>query len=92
MRSFIGANSDIYGLSSKEIARLKFHGESVSGGSGMRMVRVEQTVNGLPVFQSETRFILDVRERVFRSTGLIFPNCHSRQARDFDGLISAEKP
>ena len=42
VRSFISANSDLYGLSSKDIATLKIGGESRSGGSGMRMVRVEQ--------------------------------------------------
>jgi hypothetical protein len=40
VRNFISANSDLYGLSSKEIATLRFLGESTSGGSGMRMVRV----------------------------------------------------
>ena len=67
---------------------MKFSGESVSG-SGMRMVRVEQTVNGLPVFQSETRFILDAQGRVFRSTGLIIPNATTGPL-DFGGLISAQ--
>jgi hypothetical protein len=89
VRSFINANSDIYGLSSKDIATLKFAGESVSGGNGMRMVRVEQTINGLPVFQSETRFILDAQGRVFRSTGLIMPNAAVGPI-DFSGLISAQ--
>ena len=90
VRSFISANSDIYGLSSKEIATLKIGGESLSGGSGMRMVRVEQVVNGLPVFQSDTRFILDAEGRVFRSTGLIIPNTSTTRL-DFAGLISAEE-
>ncbi len=89
VRSFISANSDIYGLSSKEIAALKFSGESISGGSGMRMVKVEQIVNGLPIFQSETRFILDAQGRVFRSTGLLIPN-PTTDSLDFDGLISAQ--
>ena len=39
----------------------------------MRMVRVEQVVNGHAVFQSETRFILDRDGRIYRSTGLIIP-------------------
>jgi len=89
VRSFISANSDLYGLSAKDIATLKFSGESVSGGSGLRMVRVEQTVNGLPIFQSETRFILDAQGRVFRSTGLIIPNVKVG-ALEFEGLISAQ--
>jgi subtilisin-like proprotein convertase family protein len=90
VRNFISANSDLYGLSAKEIATLRFLGESTSGGSGMRMVRVEQTVNGLPVFQSETRFILDAQGRVFRSTGLMIPNVKLEPV-DFDGIISAQE-
>ena len=31
-------------------------GDSAGGYSGMRMLRVEQRVNGRPVFQSESRF------------------------------------
>lgn len=89
VRSFISANSDLYGLSSKDIATLKIGGESLSGGGGMRMVRVEQIVNGLPVFQSDTRFILDAEGRVFRSTGLIIPNA-TVEPVEFGGLISAQ--
>ncbi len=89
VRGFIAANSDLYGISSKDISNLKFYGESVSGGSGMRMVRVEQTVNGLPVFQSETRFILDSEGRVFRSTGLMIPDV-AVKAPNFEQMISAE--
>jgi Zn-dependent metalloprotease len=59
VRDFITANSEIYGLNAADIANLNFIGESVSPGSGLRMVRVEQMVNGLPVFQSETRVVLD---------------------------------
>jgi subtilisin-like proprotein convertase family protein len=89
VRAFISANSDLYGLSSKDIANLKFMGESISG-SGMRMVRVEQTVNGLPVFQSETRFILDSQGRVHRSTGLMIPNASATKL-NFGELISAQE-
>jgi subtilisin-like proprotein convertase family protein len=74
VRSFIQDNSSVYGLSRNDISNLNFIGESVSQASGLRMVRVEQIVNGLPVFQSETRFILDADGRLFRSTGTMIPN------------------
>jgi subtilisin-like proprotein convertase family protein len=90
VRSFISANTDLYGLSRSDVASLKFLGESVSAGSGMRMVRVEQTVNGLPVFQSETRFILDSEGRLFRSTGLFVPNATASAAGSAQ-LISAQE-
>lgn len=89
VRNFITANGDLYGLSSKDIGSLRFLGESVSRGNGMRMVRVEQTANGLPIFQSETRFILDSQGRVFRSTGLMIPSVKADPI-EFESLISAE--
>ncbi len=92
VRTFVGANGALYGLSRADIATLNFLGESVSQGSGLRMVRVEQVVNGLPVFQSETRFILDADGRVFRSTGLLIPNATAAApALDVARLISAQE-
>ncbi len=92
VRSFVRAQSGLYGLSRADIAALRFLGESVSPGSGLRMVRVEQVVNGLPVFQSETRFILDADGRVFRSTGLLIPNATATApAVDVNELISARE-
>ena len=92
VRSFIRANSGLYGLSRADIANLNFIGESVSQASGLRMVRVEQTVNGLPVFQSESRFILDADGRLFRSTGLIIPEASAKApAVDVSELISAQE-
>jgi subtilisin-like proprotein convertase family protein len=73
VRGFISENSAIYGLAANDIANLRFIGESLNRVSGLRMVRVEQMINGLPVFQSDTRFILDREGRVIRSTGLMIP-------------------
>ena len=90
VRSFISTHAALYGLSRSNLAGLNFLGESVSRGSGMRMVRVVQTVNGLSVFQSETRFILDADGRVFRSTGLLIPNA-SAPALNVAELLSAQE-
>lgn len=90
VRAFIQDNPGIYGLSSKDIAGLRFLGESVSQGSGMRMVRVEQTVKGIRIFQSETRFILDRDGRIFRSTGLMIPSAVPSVPADLGQLISPQ--
>ena len=74
VRAFIRENRELYGLSENDLASLRFIGESVNRFSGLRMVRVEQVINGLPVFQSETRFILDREGRLIRSTGLLIPD------------------
>ena len=74
VKDFLQANAALYGLTAEDIANLDFIGESVSEASGLRMVRVQQTVNGHPVFQSETRFTLDRDGRIIRSVGLIVPD------------------
>jgi uncharacterized repeat protein (TIGR01451 family) len=74
VRAFLRANAALYGLSAAQVDGLAFLGESVSPKSGLRMVRVEQRVQGVPVFQSETRFILDRDGRVWRSLGLLVPD------------------
>jgi subtilisin-like proprotein convertase family protein len=74
VKDFVQANAALYGLTPDDIAHLRFIGESVSPGSGLRMVRVEQIVKGRPVFQSETRFILDREGRLVRSVGLLVPD------------------
>jgi uncharacterized repeat protein (TIGR01451 family) len=92
VRSFIRNNSAVYGLTADEIDDLHFIGESVSRGSGLRMVRVEQVVNGLPVFQSETRFVLDRDGRLIRSTGLMIPQASATAtAPALNQLLSAQE-
>lgn len=89
VREFISNNKGLYGLSDGEIADLNFIGESISEASGVRMVRVEQIVNNRPVFQSETRFILDREGRIIRSLGLMVPNA-SQQAAALENLLSPQ--
>ncbi len=92
VRGFLTDNSALYGLSGDEIDNLNFIGESVSHASGLRMVRVEQIVNGLPVFQSETRFILDREGRIIRSVGLIIPKATATAtAPALDQSLSAQE-
>ena len=72
VRDFLHANRALYGLTDAEIDALHFIGESKSK-SGLRMVRIDQRLNGLVIFQSETRFILDKDGRVWRSLGQFMP-------------------
>lgn len=74
---FLEAHAALYGLSPGELSTLRFKGESLSRGSGMRMVRMEQVVNGLPVFQSDTRFSINREGRLIRSVGRLVPGVSS---------------
>jgi subtilisin-like proprotein convertase family protein len=71
--SFLRAHPELYGLSAADVGALRFRGESVSRGSGLRMLRAEQTVNGIPVFQSDARFVLDREGRLIRTIGALVP-------------------
>jgi len=90
VRAFLHANHALYGLSDAEIDALHFLGESVSPKNGMRMVRVEQLLNNRPVFQSESRFILDRSGRVWRSLGLFMPNAAAAQLPVPGGLTAPQ--
>ena len=70
VRGFLKSHNDLYGLDSREVESMRFISESASP-SGLRMVRFEQIVNGIPIFQSETRAILAEDGRLVRTLGLL---------------------
>ncbi len=74
VRAFLHAHKDLYGLSDADVDGLAFLGESVSRRSGLRMVRLEQSVGGIPIFQSESRFLLDRQGRVVRTVAQLVPD------------------
>ncbi len=88
VRDFMTNNQELYGLSSDDIADLNFIGESVS--PGLRMVRIEQIVNERPIFQSETRFILDRQGRIIRSLGSMIPQASVTES-SLDDLLSPQE-
>ena len=90
VNNFIQENNRLYGLDSQDIADLNFVGESSSEVSGMRMVIVEQTVNDRPVFQSDTKFILDKDGRLIQSVGRFVPKAAANAAA-LDNLISPQE-
>lgn len=90
VRDFISRNAGVFGFKKGDVSNLRYLGESVSKGSGLRMVRVEQVVNGRPVFQSETRFILDEAGQLVYATGALVPDATASAQRTSGALISAQ--
>ena len=89
--AFLRGNAALYGISQKQAANLKVLGESKSPKNGMRMVRVEQAVHGLPVFQSEVRVIVDREGRLIRTVGRLVPGADESVVPSPRGLISAQE-
>lgn len=92
-RSFIADRPALYGLTQLQAAEnLRFKGESVSRGSGLRMARFEQQINGVPVFQSDTRVLIDSQGRVVRTVGRLVPGVDPAQvAPALSGAASAKR-
>src|SRR5215213_9484669 len=72
-RDFITANKKLYGLEDFDIANLHFVGESVNEFSGLRLVILEQVVNGRPVFQGDCKVSIDRDGRIIQTLSNLAP-------------------
>jgi uncharacterized repeat protein (TIGR01451 family) len=77
VRDFLRRNGALYGLSEADLADLVVLGDSPGGSSGLRMLRMEQQIDGRPIFQSETRFLLDRDGRLLESLGRMVPHARA---------------
>jgi hypothetical protein len=91
--SFLRRHAAVYGLLPEQIDQMEVLGESLSRESGLRMVRLRQTVHGLPVFQSEMRAVLDRDGRLVRTVGRLVPGVDDRKvpATSPAGQLAPEK-
>jgi uncharacterized repeat protein (TIGR01451 family) len=77
VRGFLNENGDLYGLSAADTRDLVALGDSPGGSSGLRMLRMEQQIDGRPIFQSETRFLLDREGRLMKVVGPMVPHARA---------------
>ncbi len=77
VRGFLSRNGAIYGLSAADLQDLVVLGDSPGSDTGLRMLRMEQQIDGRPVFQSETRFLLDRDGRLVKTVGLMVPSARA---------------
>jgi subtilisin-like proprotein convertase family protein len=89
--AFLRDHSRLYGLSGSGGARFEVIGESLSRASGLRTVRLRQTVRGLPVFQSETGATFDRDGRLVQTVGRIVPGIEERLVPEPANLMSASE-
>ena len=89
--TFLHDQAATYGLDRRQTDELEVLGESVSRDSGLRMVRLRQRVRGLPVFQSETRAILDREGQLVATVGRLVPGIQDDLVPDFQGLLPPEQ-
>jgi len=68
VRGFLRDHAAVWGLSAEQV---ELHTESAAGGT--RTVSLRQTVHGRPVFQSDTRALLDADGRLLQIVGRLVP-------------------
>jgi hypothetical protein len=88
--AFLRRNAGAYGLSPTQVSELEVIGESPGRAGGIKMVKLRQRVNGLPVFQSETRGLLNRKGRLVRTVGRLVPGLESPRVPSPGGLIAPE--
>jgi hypothetical protein len=86
--NFLQSHAGLYGLSAADVSTLRLESESVSR-SGLRMVRGDQAINGIPVFQSDARFVLDDQGRLIRTIGAFAPAAAAAGAGTTPGISPA---
>jgi Zn-dependent metalloprotease len=73
-REFLTENADLFGLSAREVTKLKLTVDDVDQTTGVAYLKYEQTVKGVPVFDSETGVTINARgEVVIVNQGQIIP-------------------
>ncbi len=77
VRGFLKVSAAMYGLTAADLADLVLLGDSPGGKSGLRMVRMEQQIDGMPIFQSETRFTLARDGRLMKGVGVLVPQARA---------------
>jgi hypothetical protein len=73
-RAFVASHAGLYGLRREEADALELVGESRSPRSGLTLVRLRQSVQGVPVFQGELRCLVDEEGRLFATAGRLAPS------------------
>ncbi len=77
LRSSAGA---ALGFSAEDVNDLFVLGDSSGGQSGLRMLRMEQRIDGIPVFQSETRFLIEPNGKLHKFVGEMVPGARALAA------------
>jgi len=77
---FVRSHAALYGLRPQDADRLQVSGESPSPLSGLTMVRMQQSLDGVPVFQGDLRALVDSQGRLVRTVGRLVPGIDSTTA------------
>ena len=88
VRSFLRDHAAIWGLSAEQVEHLEIRAESATGGT--RTVSLRQTVHGRPIFQSDSRALLDADGRLLQVVGRLVPGIDESAVPEVMDMTPAE--
>ncbi|HEV2762260.1 MAG TPA: M36 family metallopeptidase, partial [Pyrinomonadaceae bacterium] len=86
VRGFIAANEDLYGLSARQVARLSKRAEYTNPAGNLSWVALEQSFNGIPVFQGELTAALTPDGELVQTTGTLAPDVNEKELETAPGI------
>ena len=73
VKDFLAANSEMYGLTAREVAQLRKTADYTNPAGNLSWVELRQEINGLPVFQGEVRAALTSEGELVGTVGRLAP-------------------
>ena len=78
VRRFLATNEGLYGLSAKQIGRLKRRAEYTNPAGNLSWVSLEQSFHEIPVFQGELTAAFTPDGELFHASGLLAPDVNEK--------------
>ncbi|MFN2415584.1 MAG: M36 family metallopeptidase, partial [Pyrinomonadaceae bacterium] len=90
VRRFLSSNEGLYGLSARQIGRLKKRAEYTNPAGNLSWVSLEQSFNDLPVFQGELTAALTPDGELVQTTGALVPDVNEKELSTTADISAAE--
>ncbi len=87
VKDFLGANSEVYGLTAREVAQLRKTADYTNPAGNLSWLELRQEINGIPVFQGELRAALTKNGEIVGTVSRLAPALAITETSD---SISAE--
>ncbi|HEY9281902.1 MAG TPA: M36 family metallopeptidase [Pyrinomonadaceae bacterium] len=79
VRRFLAANEGLYGLSSKQVGRLRKRADYTNPAGNLSWVSLEQSFHDIPVFQGELTAALTPDGELVHTSGLLAPDVNEKE-------------
>jgi subtilisin-like proprotein convertase family protein len=90
VRRFLSANENLYGLTAKQVGRLRKRAEYTNPSGNLSWVSLEQRLNDIPVFQGELLAALTPEGELVQTTGALAPDVDEKELSSRPGISAPE--